>query len=900
MKLFVSDAEWSRLQAVSRGDDPEWLFECAWHQRQRDPLGSQQLVDRLACLSPEGVALPDWWARLQLLRAELHLTGGRLDAAAAELEQARQAFEARTDHAALADVALLQAALDSEHGLNDQALASFEQAAMQARLVGDRLRAETIDAMRAVMDIYAATAAAEARWDGFIENCLAGEEVSLRALALEYRAGKALLQGRLKPCVEDYAEAMRAYHASGQIRRAVLAACNLAGALSSVNDHGGALDWLSDALALARSLGSPRAIGTCLMQIAHTLLELGQPDSATEHILDAVRTLEHLPPNRSHAILLQVWGDTLLASGDPQAALEKYKAQHEFAVMRCGLLHQVIALRGQVEALGALGRPQDALDVAQSALSLVRLQGNALVESEILEAVAELYERHPLAGTEPSSHPTPALHYMQLALDCVDRPEAPPPRSRLLRRLAQLQANQGDHRKAYQNAQRADQLRDREHGEATTQRALNLEVRHRLAQARVQSEHHAELARSEAARAELLAHTGDTLLRLGTVGQEITAQLDESAVYAALDCHVRGLLAVDAFAILLIDATGQRLELTHCTEDGVEVASGGDFAIALDDAESSAARSARECRELHVTRDGGDAPGGRQLPGSMVTHSALYAPMRTGGKLLGVMTLQSRSARVYGEREQLILRNLCAYGAIALDNARVHGQLREAQAEQLLQNRALQMANAKLALASATDPLTGLRNRRSVVLQLQSDVALSLRQYERARPDVPHDADITFMVIDLDHFKKINDRHGHAAGDAVLAALGERLRQVCRETDYLARWGGEEFLVVARHSHPGTAADLAERLRLAVGSRPFDTPAGALDVTASIGFASFPFDPCDPRSMTWEQVIDLADQAMYRAKRAGRDTWRGLVPAAHDNKGMAGSDAEPHLELGPH
>jgi diguanylate cyclase (GGDEF)-like protein len=899
MKLFVSDDEWSRLLALSRDDDPLWLLECAWHLRQRHPRNSQEHVERLEAMHPEGSPRPDWWPRLQLLRAELRVTAGRLDDAAEDLDNARQAFEARQDHAALADAALLRAVLYNEHGRSDEVLAFLEHAAMQARLVGDRLRADTLNAILAVMECYASPVAAEARWEGFITECLEGPEVSLRALAMEYRAGKALLKGQLKSCLEDYSESLRAYRASGQTRRAVVAACNLAGALSNANDHAGALDWLSDALSLSRGMESPRAIGTCLMQLAHTLLELGKPAAATEHILDAVQTLEPLPPNRSHAILLQVWGDTLLATGQPQGALEKYKAQHEFAVMGCGLLHQVIALRGQIEALSALGRPQEALEAAQSALSLVRLQGNPLVESEILEAVAELYERHGLSSAESTTHATAALHYMHLALERVDQPNAPPPRSRLLRRLAQLQAAQGEYARAYEYAQRADQLRDQEHSDATTQRALNLEVRHRLAQARAQAEHHAELARSEAARSALLADTGDTLMRLGAVGQEITAQLDESAVYDALDRHVRGLLEVDAFAILLADDSGERLVLTHCTEGGKPVAAARDFALALDDAESLAALSAREGREVYASRDTGAQPRGRTLPDSIVTLSALYAPMRTGGRVLGVLTLQSLRPRAYGEREQLILRNLCAYGAIALDNARVHRQLQEAQATLMQRNHALQAANASLAEASATDSLTGLRNRRGLIQQLQADVALCLRQYDRARPELPRDADLTLAMIDLDYFKQLNDQHGHAAGDAVLAALGERLRQVCRETDYLARWGGEEFLVVARQAQRGTAADLMDRLRLAIGSRPFHTPMGEVSVTASIGFASFPFDPHDPSSMSWEQVIDLADQALYHAKRAGRATWRGLVIAPEATRPSTASAAPRHCVIAP-
>ena len=99
-------------------------------------------------------------------------------------------------------------------------------------------------------------------------------------------------------------------------------------------------------------------------------------------------------------------------------------------------------------------------------------------------------------------------------------------------------------------------------------------------------------------------------------------------------------------------------------------------------------------------------------------------------------------------------------------------------------------------------------------------------------------------MVDLDHFKDVNDRHGHAAGDAVLVQMQERLREVFRESDYLVRWGGEEFLVLARATRRDEARVVAERIRRAVADREFLLPDGErLRKTCSIGFACFPFVP---------------------------------------------------------
>jgi diguanylate cyclase (GGDEF)-like protein len=183
----------------------------------------------------------------------------------------------------------------------------------------------------------------------------------------------------------------------------------------------------------------------------------------------------------------------------------------------------------------------------------------------------------------------------------------------------------------------------------------------------------------------------------------------------------------------------------------------------------------------------------------------------------------------------------------------------------------LARANAVLEGMSITDALTGLKNRRFLIQRIDDDVALALRQR----------TDLVFFLVDIDHFKKVNDELGHAAGDRVLAQMRERLEEVFRSTDYILRWGGEEFLAIARGSRREDAPELAERLRASVSERPFLLEGEqTLFKTASIGFAAFPFLPSAPRAIDWSRVVELADQALYRAKSSGRNTWAGLAATA--------------------
>ena len=194
---------------------------------------------------------------------------------------------------------------------------------------------------------------------------------------------------------------------------------------------------------------------------------------------------------------------------------------------------------------------------------------------------------------------------------------------------------------------------------------------------------------------------------------------------------------------------------------------------------------------------------------------------------------------------------------------------------------ALVAKSQALELASLTDPLTGLHNRRFLTEQIHADVAHSVRHHEDSlRLDTPPagDADLVFFLIDIDYFKQVNDRHGHAAGDAVLIQMRRRLQGIFRESDYLVRWGGEEFLVVTRGTSRERAAELAERARAAIAEEAFLLPDGSgLAKTCSIGYACFPPARQFPQALGWQEVVEIADAALYLVKNSGRNGWYGVT-----------------------
>jgi two-component system, cell cycle response regulator len=167
-------------------------------------------------------------------------------------------------------------------------------------------------------------------------------------------------------------------------------------------------------------------------------------------------------------------------------------------------------------------------------------------------------------------------------------------------------------------------------------------------------------------------------------------------------------------------------------------------------------------------------------------------------------------------------------------------------------------AARKLYDAAVRDPLTQLYNRGHFDERLIAEFAFAIR----------HGVPLTVMMLDIDHFKRVNDTHGHPAGDAVLVAVAKAVSASVRAEDELARYGGEELVIIARGIDHISSLQMAERVRAAIEALEVPIESGALRVTASIGVATM-----DPETVFAqpEELLSAADRAVYRAKDLGRN-----------------------------
>jgi diguanylate cyclase (GGDEF)-like protein len=236
-------------------------------------------------------------------------------------------------------------------------------------------------------------------------------------------------------------------------------------------------------------------------------------------------------------------------------------------------------------------------------------------------------------------------------------------------------------------------------------------------------------------------------------------------------------------------------------------------------------------RPLVVKLDERTAPG---IEGGGHPQHVLVVPIQRSGALMGAMELYLNASRELTEDQADLLNGVASEAAIAI----VHAQLFHAQEENAL-----------------TDELTRLPNRRALAQSF-------LQEMNRARR---HHNAIAFLMIDLDHFKQVNDTYGHLSGDQVLAELANLLRSGARDSDVCARYGGEEFGMILHETTEAGARTLAERIRSKVATAVFP---GGLKLTISIGVAATD----EPALFT--TLMERADQALYAAKQGGRNQVR--------------------------
>lgn len=338
-------------------------------------------------------------------------------------------------------------------------------------------------------------------------------------------------------------------------------------------------------------------------------------------------------------------------------------------------------------------------------------------------------------------------------------------------------------------------------------------------------------------REELLREMERTIAELrafNEIGKALTSTLQIREVLAIIMQKISELLKPNNWSLLLLDPEKNELYFEIAIGEGAEALKN----VRLPLGEGVVGWVAREKTALLV----GDAQSDARFCKKMdemtqfMTRSILCVPMMARGQLLGVVELVNRDAFTFNEDDLRVLGSLVDYAAIAIENARNFLRVQE---------------------LTVRDDVTTLFNSRHLHEMLEYE-------FERSRR---YAQDFSVLFFDLDHFKQVNDTHGHLCGSKLLHEIGELIRENLRLVDIPTRYGGDEFVIILPQTNREQALLVARRIRSALNERCFLQGLGlSIHITASFGVATY---PCDSRNR--DDILRLADEAMYRVKERTRD-----------------------------
>ncbi len=310
-----------------------------------------------------------------------------------------------------------------------------------------------------------------------------------------------------------------------------------------------------------------------------------------------------------------------------------------------------------------------------------------------------------------------------------------------------------------------------------------------------------------------------------TIGQSLDPR---GVLRAILQTSVQA-LAADAGAILL--AEGERLEITAAIGGGVNLPPEGYDIPKAEQPEIAEALRARKPLAVASVISERNSPLFGLLGRS---GSFIVAPLVVREQALGALVVIARRPNAFGQTQTEVAAALAGQGVVAFENAELF---------------------ARVQTLAQRDELSGVANRR-YFFEMAGRTFRDARQLGRP---------LSAMMLDIDHFKNVNDRYGHAAGDDVIRVVAQRVTKVIGSGDIVGRYGGEEFALVVQ-APLKDAHELAERLRQVINEAPIATTAGPVDITASVGVAQM-----QPRDADLGRLLQRTDAALYEAKRGGRD-----------------------------
>lgn len=618
--------------------------------------------------------------------------------------------------------------------------------------------------------------------------------------------------------------------------------------LGRIGRYDEAIEQFAAGLKEAREMDLKRTMGNFLVNLGELSLRMGNIAQALSFETEAVGLIPEMADGDTFAVDAYFnLAEVQAKNGQIDDAETSYR-QSLAAALQVGNRHSEVEARIHLGSMLAdRGHEAEALTTIEEALRLSRSNDFPLQEVAALLACGRIEQK--------LGRLAEATAHTQAAVDVAEGRKMGDFLPSALEALSAVEAADNRYEAAYLALLRSVQEAHTWSCSESARKLAELAAGYRLEKAK----RDAEVERS---RREGLESANERLRMVTRIGRRLTQSLEPKDILMRMWEELSSSIDLMCLAIGIYCADSKIIEFPGWVDTGVLQNASSVF---LNDDSSLAALCVREKRTLYyATKDEArSALGGNSLISlgkrPVTAETILYLPLFRENDIVGVMTVQSAENHAYSRDIVEMLEAVASFAAIAVENASIMIRLNEVN--HIISGEKERVEQAALASSwlAEHDSLTGLFNRRFLERILDENIRLAAL----------NDSNIAIFFIDLDDFKDVNDTYGHDAGDRVLVTVGARLLSAFREGDYVARVGGDEFIVVA----PGlkeaqNIASIADKL-IASFDEPLELSGGAVRVGMTIGVAIFP-----DHGRCSQEIINRADEAMYSVKRSSKGSWR--------------------------
>lgn len=568
--------------------------------------------------------------------------------------------------------------------------------------------------------------------------------------------------------------------------------------------------------------------------------ELGEYEQAHQQLVEALRIAEE----QQHDIiplLLSNLADLQILFGEIDIAEDYNRRAYNILLNRVSDRNSLAQCHS---IFGIISRHKKEWDAAfesfQKSLSIYREQEAKYAEATILIDLGNLYFDQEQFET--------ALTYYKQSLDISVDLQAILLQRDILQKMSETYHLSADYQAAYKHLiefnKVNDQIKTKEVKDQISRYMTEAKVDQMQKDAEIERLRNIELTRlseENALRAQILEDSYQDLKIISEIGRRIIANQENAEVLYSVYMDLYMLMEADIFGLCLYNKDLGEVEYKAFVEQGQLLTLKNK---SIDNKTSLSVQCIRENHEIHLTHAVSNKDFTLREAGlpNIYPQSLHFFPMVMNDEVIGAITIQSYKENAFSERQIEMLRLLALYITIAMSN--------------MMKSEQLQLQTRQLEELTKKDPLTNLYNMRHMKKLLTE----AMTNYQKTQ--VP----FSIIVIDLDHFKEINDSYGHSCGDHVLQEISHLFKTSIHQNDFAARWGGEEFLLLLTNTNLEEARTFGNTLLKTIEQSVFEYQDQDIQVTATMGVATY-------SSKDWhvDELIERADKALYIGKDGGRN-----------------------------